>query len=267
MWPNDPAKWGVGNDDLGTMSAWYVWSAMGFYPETPGTSDLALGSPLFTHVDVTLGNGRHMVVNAPQAADNAPYVQSATLNGANWNNAYLPADFATGGGTLDLALGTGANTGWATGASSAPPSYNGDGGAKPPGPPVAPSGPVTSANGGKCLDDDTGSTTNGNRIQIWTCNNSAAQQVTVTADGSLRVLGKCVEVTGNGGAANGTLIELWDCNGGNNQKWTYKASTGALVNPQSGRCLDVPNASTADGTQLEIWDCHGGNNQKWSLPS
>ncbi|WP_371628514.1 lectin [Streptomyces sp. NBC_00341] len=267
LWPNDPAKWGVGNDDLGTMSAWYVWSAMGFYPETPGTSDLALGSPLFTHVDVTLGNGRHMVVDAPQAAGNAPYVQSATLNGADWNNAYLPADFATGGGTLDLDLGTSANTDWATSASSAPPSYEGDGGAKPPGPPVAPSGAVKSAVGDKCLDDDSGSAANGNKIQLWTCNDSTAQRVTVAVDGSLQVLGKCVEITGNGGAANGTLVELWDCNGGNNQKWSYTASTGALVNPQSGRCLDVPDASTADGTQLEIWDCHGGNNQKWSLPS
>ncbi|NED87963.1 hypothetical protein G3I76_48765, partial [Streptomyces sp. SID11233] len=267
LWPNDPAKWGVGNDDLGTMSAWYVWSAMGFYPETPGTSDLALGSPLFTHVDVTLGNGRHMVVDAPQAAGNAPYVQSATLNGADWNNAYLPADFATGGGTLELDLGTSANTDWATAASSAPPSYGGDGGAKPPGPPVAPAGAVKSAIGDKCLDDDSSSVANGNKIQIWTCNGSTAQRVTVAVDGSLQVLGKCVEVTGNGGAANGTLVELWDCNGGNNQKWSHTASTGALVNPQSGRCLDVPDASTADGTQLEIWDCHGGNNQKWSLPS
>ncbi|MEV0919503.1 lectin [Streptomyces sp. NPDC049967] len=267
LWPNDPAKWGVGNDDLGTMSAWYVWSAMGFYPETPGTSDLALGSPLFTHVDVTLGNGRHMAVDAPQAAGNAPYVQSATLDGADWNNAYLPADFATGGGTLDLDLGTSANTDWATAASSAPPSYEGDGGAKPPGPPVAPSGAVKSAIGDKCLDDDSGSAANGNKIQLWTCNDSTAQRVTVAVDGSLQVLGKCVEITGNGGAANGTLVELWDCNGGNNQKWSYTASTGALVNPQSGRCLDVTGASTADGTQLEIWDCHGGNNQKWSLPS
>ncbi|MEU8935160.1 lectin [Streptomyces sp. NPDC048409] len=267
LWPNDPANWGVGNDDLGTMSAWYVWSALGFYPETPGTADLALGSPLFTNVDVTLGNGNHIVVNAPAAADNAPYIQSATLNGAIWNNAYLPRSFATGGGTLDLTLGTTANTTWATSASSAPPSYNGDGGSRPPGPPVGSTGLVTTDNGGKCLDDNAGSNTNGNKIQIWACNNSTAQQVTKGADGTLQMLGKCVEVTGNGGTANGTLIELWDCNGGNNQKWTYNPSSKVLVNPQSGRCLDVPNASTTDGTQLEIWDCNGGNNQRWNLPS
>ncbi|NEB93880.1 lectin [Streptomyces bauhiniae] len=266
LWPNDPADWGVGNDDLGTMSAWYVWSAMGFYPETPGTADLALGSPLFTSIDVTLGSGKHLTVNAPAAADNAPYIQNATLNGANWNNAYLPPSVVTNGGTLNLTLATTANTAWATSASSAPPSYNGDGGTRPPGPPVGSTGLVTTDNGGKCLDDNTGSTTNGNKIQIWTCNNSAAQQVTRGADGTLKMLGKCVEVTGNGGTANGTLIELWDCNDGNNQKWTYNSNSKALVNPQSGRCLDIPNASTTDGTQLEIWDCNGGNNQRWNLP-
>ncbi|WP_328460198.1 lectin [Streptomyces sp. NBC_00448] len=266
LWPDDPADWGVGNDDLGTMSAWYVFSAMGFYPETPGTSDLALGSPLFTDVDVTLGNGSHLVVNAPAAADSAPYVQSATFNGADWNNAYLPESFAADGGTLDLILGTTADTNWATAVGSAPPSYNGDGGAKPPGP-AGHTGLVTTDNAGKCLDDNTGSTTNGNKIQIWTCNNSTAQQVTVNSDSTLQMLGKCVEVTGNGGTTNGTLIELWDCNGGNNQKWTYDSGTKALVNPQSGRCLDVPNAGTTDGTQLEIWDCNGGDNQRWNIPS
>ncbi|HEV2637085.1 MAG TPA: lectin [Actinocrinis sp.] len=263
LWPDNPASWSVGNDDLGTMSAWYVWSAMGFYPETPGTSDLALGSPLFTNVTVTLGNGSTININAPQAADNAPYVQSATLNGANWNNAYLPESFATSGGTLNLTLGTSANTSWATGASSAPPSYGGNGGAMPPGPPVSATGPVTSGVAGKCVDDNTGSNTNGNKIQIWSCNNSAAQSVTATAAGTLQILGKCVDITG-AGTANGTLVELWDCNGGANQQW--KAQNGTLVNPVSGRCLDDPGGSTTDGTQLVIWDCNGGTNQKWTIP-
>ncbi|MEV0848021.1 GH92 family glycosyl hydrolase [Streptomyces sp. NPDC049954] len=138
LWPNDPANWGVGNDDLGTMSAWYVWSALGFYPQTPGTADLALGSPLFTNAKITLGGGGTIDVNAPQAATDAPYVQSARLDGADWDKAYLPQSFATEGGTLDFTLGTSANTSWATSAAAAPPSYNGDGGAKPPGPSLTP---------------------------------------------------------------------------------------------------------------------------------
>jgi hypothetical protein len=255
----------VGNDDLGTMSAWYVWSAMGFYPETPGTADLALGSPLFTSVDVTLGSGAHLVVNAPQAADNAPYVQSATLNGTAWNNAYLPASFATGGGTLGLTLGTSPSTSWATAASAAPPSYNGNGGAKPPGPPVTPTGPITSGIAGKCVDDSSGSTADGSHIQSWTCNNSAAQQVTVPGDGTLRIEGKCVDVS-FGGTADNTLVQLWGCDGTGSQQWTYNPTTKALVNPQSGRCLDVPGSSTTDGTQLQIFDCNQTAAQQWKLP-
>jgi hypothetical protein len=181
-------------------------------------------------------------------------------------HAHLPASFATAGGTLNLTLGTGANTGWATGASSAPPSYNGDGGAKPPGPPATRTGAVTSDNGGKCLDDNAGSTADGSHIQIWSCNGSAAQQVTVAGDGTLRILGHCVDVT-SGGTGDYTPVQLWGCDGTGSQQWTYNSSTKALVNPQSGRCLDVPNSSTTDGTQLQIFDCNGSNAQRWNLPS
>jgi len=126
IWTDAPGGL-AGNDDLGTMSAWYVWSAIGMYPETPGTADLALGSPLFTQVVITLPSGNTLTINAPAAADNAPYVQSATWNGSAWNNAYLPTSAITSGGTFAYTLGTSANTGWASGASSAPPSYGGAG--------------------------------------------------------------------------------------------------------------------------------------------
>jgi len=85
----------------------------------------------------------------------------------------------------------------------------------------------------------------------------------VAADGTLRALGKCLDVTG-GSTANNAAIDLWDCNGGANQQW--QAYNGGLRNPQSGRCLDVPNNNSANGTQLILWDCHGGANQKWTLP-
>ena len=115
-----------GNDDLGAMSSWYVWSELGMYPETPGTADLALGSPLFTQIVLTLPSGNTLTVNGNGAADNAPYIQSATWNGAAWNNAYVPSGAITSGGTLNFTLGTAANTSWATAASAAPPSYAGN---------------------------------------------------------------------------------------------------------------------------------------------
>lgn len=78
-------------------------------------------------------------------------------------------------------------------------------------------------------------------------------------------LGKCADISG--GTENHASVVLWSCHGGPNQKWTYNASTKALVNPQSGRCLDIPESSDRDGTQLQIFDCNSTAAQQWSLPS
>ena len=112
----------AGNDDLGAMSSWYVWSALGGYPETPGSATLALGSPEFSSIAIHLGNGKTITESAPQAADNAPYVQSVTLNGSSWDRAYLPATVFAKGGTIDWTLGTAASTTWASAPNDAPPS-------------------------------------------------------------------------------------------------------------------------------------------------
>ncbi|MCO5995508.1 lectin [Actinoallomurus rhizosphaericola] len=259
LWPDSPTGWGVGNDDLGTMSAWYVWSAMGMFPDTPGTSDLALGSPLFTQVVITLSTGNKLTVNAPQAATDAPYVQSATWNGGDWNNAYLPASAVTAGGTLALTLGTTANTSWATAASSAPPSYAGSGGT------TTRTGPITSGIAGKCVDVANSSGANGAHVQLYTCNNTNAQKWTVQGDGTLTAFGKCMDVN-NSGTADGTKVQLYDCNSTGAQQWTYDTANKALVNPESGKCLDDPNSTTTDGTQLQIYTCNKTAAQQWTLP-
>ncbi|MET8808012.1 lectin [Streptomyces sp. NPDC004546] len=124
IWTDSPAGL-AGNDDLGEMSSWYVWSALGMYPETPGTADLALGSPLFSQAVITLPSGRTLTINGTGAADDAPYVQSATWNGAAWNAAHAPDGALTGGGTLTYVLGTSPDTSWASDASAAPRSYPG----------------------------------------------------------------------------------------------------------------------------------------------
>jgi predicted alpha-1,2-mannosidase len=125
IWTDAPGGL-AGNDDLGAMSSWYAWSALGMYPETPGTPNLALGSPLFTQEVITLPSGNTLTINGAGAADNAPYIQSATWNGAAWNNAYVPTSAITSGGTLGFTLGAAADTSWANAASSAPPSYAGN---------------------------------------------------------------------------------------------------------------------------------------------
>ncbi|MGQ4432578.1 lectin [Streptomyces sp. SAS_260] len=262
IWANTPGGLADGNDDLGAMSAWYVWSALGMFPETPGTADLALGSPVFTQAVITLPSGKTLTINGNGAADNAPYVQSATWNGSAWNNAYAPTSAITAGGTLTYTLGTSANTSWATAASAAPPSYAGDTTA-----PASPRiGPITSAVAANlCVDDANSSTTDGSHVQLWTCNSTYAQDWIVAGDGTVRSLGKCLDAD-HSGTTNGTLIQLWTCNGSGAQQWTAGAN-GSLINAQSKLCLDDPNSTTTTGTQLQLYTCNGSAAQNWKLPT
>jgi hypothetical protein len=125
-------------------------------------------------------------------------------------------------------------------------------------------GPIRSGISGKCADDWHSGTGNGNKIDIFSCNGSGAQNWTVESNGSLRNAsnGKCLDVT-HSGTANGTLVQLYTCNGTGAQVWT--ANMGALVNPRSGKCLEDP-AYGGNGTQLDIRTCTGGANQRWTLP-
>jgi len=100
-------------------------------------------------------------------------------------------------------------------------------------------------------------------IDIYTCNSTNAQNWTVGSGNTLQVLGKCMDVTG-GATADGTPVQLYDCNGTGAQVWEPQGD-GALLNPQSGRCLDDPG-SGGSGTDLDIYDCSGGGNQTWVLP-
>jgi predicted alpha-1,2-mannosidase len=123
LWTDTPDGVGDGNDDLGGLSAWYVWAALGLYPMTPGTDDLALGSPLFARSVISLPSGRALTVLGAGAAPGAPYVESATWQGQPWDVAYAPTRALADGGTLRFSLGTRAVTGWATQPDAAPPSY------------------------------------------------------------------------------------------------------------------------------------------------
>jgi putative alpha-1,2-mannosidase len=111
-----------GNDDLGAMSSWYVWSELGMYPETPGTDTLALGSPAFPVAKVTFAGGKTVRISAPQAAPEAPYVQSLDVKGKAWTTSWLTYQQFKGAGTVDFTLGTQPNKSWASDPSAVPPS-------------------------------------------------------------------------------------------------------------------------------------------------
>jgi|GEM_PF-4705315 len=112
-----------------------------------------------------------------------------------------------------------------------------------------------------CLDDSGSGTTNGNKVDIWPCNGTEAQEWTYNSNHTITDFGKCLDVYQQG-TANGTKVDLYQCNGGSNQYWTYTGSD-TLVSKQSGDCLDDPQGSTTKGTQLQIWACNGNTQQYW----
>jgi len=113
----------TGNDDLGTMSAFYLFGAMGFSPLTPGSGKLLLHPPRFDRVEVALGDGKRLVVEAGGANGGHPrYVSSVRFNGQPQEAVWLDVDRLRQGGTLQYALSATPDTnGWGTHAADAPP--------------------------------------------------------------------------------------------------------------------------------------------------
>ncbi|GAA0654135.1 hypothetical protein GCM10010193_00300 [Kitasatospora atroaurantiaca] len=128
-----------------------------------------------------------------------------------------------------------------------------------------PTGNVTSGLPGKCLDIGNNAPNPADYsmpADIWDCAATPGQTWTVGNDGTVKALGKCLDVT-NGGLTNRTPIQLYPCNGTGAQVWTQNAK--GLMNPQSGLCLADPAASTTNGTQLILWTC-GASGQDWRYP-
>lgn len=102
-----------GDEDTGQTSAWYVFSALGFYPVTPGHPSYAMGSPLFRKATLQLANGRRFVINAPANSPEHVFIKAASLNGKPFNRAYLMHQEIIRGGQLDLDMSPVANESWA----------------------------------------------------------------------------------------------------------------------------------------------------------
>jgi len=141
-----------GNDDLGAISSWYVWAAIGLFPVTPGEADLALASPLFPSVTISLPDGHRLVERAPGAAASRPYVQALRVSGVarpapssptcagasstasgghagnpagtpGWDLPWLPASAIQTGGTLHFTLSSAPDASWGAAPADSPPSF------------------------------------------------------------------------------------------------------------------------------------------------
>jgi predicted alpha-1,2-mannosidase len=111
-----------GDEDGGGLTAFYVFSAMGFYPVAAGKPEYSIGSPVFSKITISLENGKIFTVKANNASWNNKYIQSAKLNGQPWNKAWFTHNDITSGGTLELEMGNRPNKQWGNRPEDAPPS-------------------------------------------------------------------------------------------------------------------------------------------------
>jgi predicted alpha-1,2-mannosidase len=109
-----------GNDDLGQMSAWLVFTALGFYPVAPASNQYVIGRPFVSHAVLHLPNGRDFTVRADGLAPANRYVRSVSLNGRPLARTYLTDAELRAGGELRFAMGAQPNKAWGRAAAARP---------------------------------------------------------------------------------------------------------------------------------------------------
>ena len=125
LFTNDPEGL-TGNDDLGTMSAWYVLSSLGLYPTMSGAGFFVLSTPQFPHAQLTIGSreGGTLTIDAPHTSADRRYVATARIDGRPIKRTWLTRDAIAHGGRLSFTVST-HPTRWGTAPSAAPPSVIG----------------------------------------------------------------------------------------------------------------------------------------------
>jgi predicted alpha-1,2-mannosidase len=109
-----------GDEDNGQTSAWYVFSALGFYPVTPAVGEYAIGSPLFRNVQLTMPSGKMLTIEAENNGPKNVYIQSVTFNGQPHDKTWLTREALQQGGTLRFVMGAEPNKQWGAAKSAAP---------------------------------------------------------------------------------------------------------------------------------------------------
>lgn len=117
----------AGNDDLGQMSAWLLFTAMGFYPVTPGSGQYVIGRPFADRIAINLPSGRHFVVTADNLSDANKYVGQVFLDGKPLERTFITHDEIEAGGTLRFVMQSTPNKSWGTKVSERPYSMTGFG--------------------------------------------------------------------------------------------------------------------------------------------
>ncbi len=113
-----------GDEDNGQTSAWYIFSAMGFYPVTPAVNQYVLGAPLFKKTTIRLENGKEFIIEAPTNSSQNLYIQNATLNGKKHDRNWISHEELLRGGNLKFDMGSKPNRNRGTGQAAVPYSFS-----------------------------------------------------------------------------------------------------------------------------------------------
>ncbi|MFF0595544.1 GH92 family glycosyl hydrolase [Streptomyces antibioticus] len=210
-----------GDEDNGEQSAWYLFSALGFYPLVMGSGEYAVGSPLFKKATVHLENGRDLVVKAPKNSAKNVYVQGLRVNGRAWTSTSLPHSVLAKGGVLEFDMGPKPSS-WGTGKNAAPVSITQDD--KVP----APRADVLKGEGA-LFDDTSASSATVTTVDLPVTGATKAVQYTLTsaADRTKAPSGWTLQ-----GSADGTTWKTLDTRSG--QSFTWDRQTRAFTVSKPG---------------------------------
>ncbi|WP_330348028.1 GH92 family glycosyl hydrolase [Streptomyces sp. NBC_00582] len=209
-----------GDEDNGEQSAWYLFSALGFYPLVMGGGEYAVGSPLFKKATVHLENGRDLVVKAPKNSARNVYVQGLKVNGRTWTSTSLPHALLAQGGTLEFAMGPRPSA-WGSGKDAAPVSITRDD--------TVPSPRTDALTGSGALFDDTSDTaaTVSDVLELPTGDATKAVQYTLTsAERAKAPTGWRLE-----GSSDGTTWRTLDRRSGQTFAWDLQTRAFGVESP------------------------------------
>ncbi len=113
-----------GNDDCGQMSAWYIFSCMGFYPVCPGSSEYIIGSPCVNEAQISFESGSSLKIIANNLSKENIYIQSVTFNGKDWDKSYFTHNEIVHGGIIEFYMGNEPNKKWGTSPDNFPSSLS-----------------------------------------------------------------------------------------------------------------------------------------------
>ncbi|MFR9797596.1 GH92 family glycosyl hydrolase [Streptomyces sp. MS06] len=212
-----------GDEDNGEQSAWFLFSALGFYPLVMGSGEYAIGSPLFTKATVHLENGRDLVVRAPHNSARNVYVQGLKVDGRPWNSTSLPHALIGRGGVLEFSMGPRPSA-WGTGPDAAPVSITRDD--------AVPSPRADVLRGGGALFDDTSATSAAVQdVELPLTGPAKAAQYTLTsADAAEAPTGWVLQASDDG-----TRWQDVDRRSGESFRWDRQTRVFSLPRPARWR--------------------------------